>query len=220
MLLYDVAPQDILCKTGESRLSREVRLPRTPTPPYKCTGRKLWSKIHLANAPVVGLDPALVGLTGSLLVFYKAIDAWLNPGLLTTNGRGPRASIDDIFAEVRTAAGAFPNVESTSIDLTSTGPEGVYAVRMRQPGEVRKPGGATVVWVDQHRGDLLHRRGPRAMSAGDTFLLWQHNGGAFGLPGRLIILLSGLSLPLLYVTGLWIWWRRRRGRRRARHRER
>jgi uncharacterized iron-regulated membrane protein len=43
------------------------------------------------------------------------------------------------------------------------------------------------------------------MSAGDTFLLWQfplHNGEAFGLPSRLVILLSGLSIPLLYVTGL------------------
>jgi uncharacterized iron-regulated membrane protein len=123
-------------------------LPRTPTPPYKRTGRKLRLKIHLAIARVVGLELALVGLTGSLLVFYKTIDAWLNLGLLTTNGRGPRA-----------------------------------------------------------------------MSAGDTFLLWQHNGEAFGLPGRLAILLSGLSLPLLYVTGLRIWWRKRRAPRRVRHRE-
>jgi uncharacterized iron-regulated membrane protein len=124
---------------------------------------------------------------------------------------------------ITTAAGAFPNAELTPTELTSMGPEGGYAVRMRQLGEVRKSGGATVVWVDQYRGDILHRRDPRTISAGDTYLLWQfplHSGEAFGLPGRLIILLSGLSLPLLYATGLWIWWRKRGARIRARHRER
>jgi uncharacterized iron-regulated membrane protein len=45
------------------------------------------------------------------------------------------------------------------------------------------------------------------MSAGDRFILSQfplHNDEAFGLPGRLVILVSGLSVPLLYVTGLLI----------------
>jgi PepSY-associated TM region len=72
---------------------------------------------------------------------------------------------------------------------------------------MRKSGGASVVWADQYRGDILHIRNPRTMSAGDRFLRWQfplHNGEAFGPPGRLVILLSGLSLPLLYVTGLSI----------------
>jgi uncharacterized iron-regulated membrane protein len=76
------------------------------------------------------------------------------------------------------------------------------------------------VWVDQYRGDILHVRNPRMMRAGDKFLLWQfplHNGEAFGLGGRLIILLSGLSLPGLYVTGLFIWWRKRRAHTRAKH---
>jgi uncharacterized iron-regulated membrane protein len=378
-------------------------------PPSRRKGRKLWLKIHLYIGLVLGLELSLIGLTGSLLVFHKTIDAWLNPHLLTTNERTARISIDDVFAAARaaipqamgpgasvavhmpsridgtylawvkipgetvedahwrqvsvdpytgavlgvreedtslisllyslhytlllgewgetavgmsgllllvsvfsgvylwwpprgktgqalrinyrasrtrlnfdlhrvsglyvglvllvicfsgismifpsymqsvvrtflpvsdappalqsmpqpdrsplapsraivTATSVFPDAEVTSINHTSMGPEGVYAVHMRQPGEVRKSGGATVVWVDQYRGDILHRRDPRTMSAGDTFLLWQfplHNGEAFGLPGRLVILLSGLSLPLLYVTGLCIWWRKRRAQTRA-----
>ena len=94
----------------------------------------------------------------------------------------------------------------------------MYVVSKRQPGEVRKSGGSSVVWVDQYRGTILHVRDPRTMSVGDRFLLWQfplHNGEAFDLPGRLVIVLSGLSLPGLYVTGLLIWWRKRRTRARA-----
>ena len=96
-------PLDKLCRTRESRSSGEVGLPCTPTPAHRREGRKLWLKIHRAIAFVVGRELALVGFSGSLLVFYKAIDAWLNPGLPTTNGRGPRTSIDDIFATVRAA---------------------------------------------------------------------------------------------------------------------
>jgi uncharacterized iron-regulated membrane protein len=383
---------------------------RVPISPGRRKGRNLWLKIHLYIGLVLGLELSLVGLTGSLLVFHKTIDMWLNPALLTTNQRGARTSIDDIFAVARAAvpqavgpdtsvsvqmplctdgtylawvkipgvtaedarwhqvsldpytgavrgireegtslisllyslhytlllgawgetvvgvsglllllsvssgvylwwprrgklkqaltinfragrtrlnfdahrvsglyvglvplvvsfsgismifpryvqgvvriflpvsdapitlksvpqpggapiapsraitaaAGVFPDADLTSIiDLPSMGPEGAYVVRMRQPGEVRKSGGATVVWVDQYRGDILHIRNPRTMNAGDAFLLWQfplHNGEAFGLLGRLVILLSGLSLPLLYVTGLFIWWRKRRAHRRA-----
>jgi uncharacterized iron-regulated membrane protein len=130
-------------------------------------------------------------------------------------GRSPIAPSRAIAA----ASSVFPDADLTSIDLPSMGPEGAYVVRLRQPGEVRKSGGASVVWVDQYRGDILHIRNPRTMSAGDRFLLWQfplHNGEAFGLPGRIVILLSGLSLPLLYVTGLSIWWRKHQARTRVR----
>jgi uncharacterized iron-regulated membrane protein len=383
---------------------------RVSIPPSRRKGRQLWLKIHRYIGLVLGLELSLVGLTGSLLVFHKAIDAWLNPRLLTTKERGARTSIDNIFAAARAAvpqavgpdasisvhvpsrmdgtylawvkipgetaedvrwqqvsldpytgavrgvreqdtslisllyslhytlllgewgetavgisglllllsvfsgvylwwprrgkigqaltinfragrtrlnfdlhrvsglyvglvllvvsfsgismifpryaqlmvrmflpvsdahralksmpqpgrspiapsraiaaaSSVFPDADLTSIDLPSMGPEGAYVVRLRQPGEVRKSGGASVVWVDQYRGDILHIRNPRTMSAGDRFLLWQfplHNGEAFGLPGRIVILLSGLSLPLLYVTGLSIWWRKHQARTRVR----
>jgi len=392
-------------------LAHEATPKRAQIPSPVRVGRKLWLKIHLSIGLVLGLELSLVGLTGSLLVFYKAIDTWLNPELLISHGSGARVHIDDIFAAARaavpeaqgpdaaigvqmpwrtdstylawvkiprptaeearwqqvsldpytgavlgvrewdtyligilyrlhytlllgqwgeTAVGisgllllvsafsgvylwwprrgkigqaltinyrvgrtrlnfdlhrvsgisvalvllvvgfsgvymifpeyvkplvqlfspltefpkdlksmplpdrppltpsqaiaaadtAFPNAELTYISLTSMGPEGVYAVYKRQPGEVRKSNGSSIVWVDQYRGDTLHVRDPRIMSVGDKFLLWQfplHNGEAFGLPGRLVILITGLSLPLLYVTGLFIWWRKRRAHKRVQH---
>jgi uncharacterized iron-regulated membrane protein len=46
-------------------------------------------------------------------------------------------------------------------------------------------------------------------------LLPLHNGEQFGLAGRLIIVLVGLSLPTLYVTAVWRWLARSRKRSRV-----
>ena len=64
---------------------------------------------------------------------------------------------------------------------------------------------------------LLDVREPATRrSAGETFADWQwplHSGQAFGLPGRLMVCLSGLACPVIYVTGVRMWWRKRSARR-------
>ena len=44
-----------------------------------------------------------------------------------------------------------------------------------------------------------------------------HNGEAFGTAGRWAVCAAGLAPLALYVTGVRIWWRKRRGRRRRAH---
>ena len=51
---------------------------------------------------------------------------------------------------------------------------------------------------------------------GDKFLDWQlplHTGQIFGLPGRILICLSGFVVIALSVTGVVIWWKKRSARR-------
>ena len=36
-----------------------------------------------------------------------------------------------------------------------------------------------------------------------------HSGEVIGAPGRLLVLLSGLVIPFLFVTGVWLWWKKR-----------
>jgi hypothetical protein len=69
---------------------------RTDIPPRRQLARKIWLNIHLYIGLLVGLELALVGFTGSLLVFYRELDAWFNPGVLTTRGTGAHQSIDHI----------------------------------------------------------------------------------------------------------------------------
>lgn len=72
--------------------------------------------------------------------------------------------------------------------------------------------------IDQYTGAILHETVPGAETAGTTLIAWQrflHSGEAFGLLGRVLVLLSGLALPMLFVTGLLRWLQKRRARRRA-----
>ncbi|UEP31834.1 PepSY domain-containing protein [Burkholderia sp. B21-007] len=67
---------------------------------------------------------------------------------------------------------------------------------------------ATTVWVDAYTGAIVGARDVAAQSTGDTFLAWLHplhSGEALGLSGRIAVLVSGLALPLLFVTGILRW---------------
>ncbi len=69
------------------------------------------------------------------------------------------------------------------------------------------------VSVDQYSGAVVRVQGPQAASAGDHVLAWLfplHTGKAFGLPGRIVLVILGVIPMCLYVTGLFLWWRKRR----------
>lgn len=69
------------------------------------------------------------------------------------------------------------------------------------------------VVVDRYSGDILHVQSPERGTAGDHFIQWQwpmHSGQIFGLTGRWIVCVSGLICPLLFVTGWYLWRRKRR----------
>jgi uncharacterized iron-regulated membrane protein len=64
------------------------------------------------------------------------------------------------------------------------------------------------VTIDQYSGKLLHVSTPKDASASDHFLAWLfplHTGSAFGLPGRILILILGLVPTVLFVTGTIRW---------------
>ena len=79
------------------------------------------------------------------------------------------------------------------------------------------------VWIDPWSGAILASRVPGRETGGEhaiDLLLWIHNGSALGWPGRIAVFLSGLSLPLLFVSGLLLWVRKRRIRQRAEQKRR
>jgi uncharacterized iron-regulated membrane protein len=66
--------------------------------------------------------------------------------------------------------------------------------------------------VDQYDGRILHFATPLSGGAGNVFLQWQwslHSGQFLRLPGRLLVLISGIVSAVLFVTG-WIRWRQKR----------
>jgi uncharacterized iron-regulated membrane protein len=139
-------------------------------------------------------------------------------GTAKTDAKGDAKPAPISVAQAMQLAQArFPDARLSRVSLP-TGPAVPYEVRMRQPDEIRKGSGNTRVSIDAYQGTILKVRDPLTAAAGDRFLGWQfplHTGEAFGIPGRVLVTLSGVT-PLLFMwTGLLMWWRRRHPKRKA-----
>jgi uncharacterized iron-regulated membrane protein len=111
------------------------------------------------------------------------------------------------------AMAVFPAGELKRVSLPMNKTD-AYAVTIGQPDEVRRQsGGRSMVWIDPYRGDVVAVSDGSKMPAGNVFLNWQfplHSGTAFGLVGRIAVLISGLVAVLMVLSGLLIWWQRYR----------
>jgi uncharacterized iron-regulated membrane protein len=119
-----------------------------------------------------------------------------------------RLSIEQAVA---VAMSVFPDGELKRVSLPMSKTD-AYAVTVRQAGEVqRQNGGRSQVWIDPWRGTVLAVSDGEKMPIGNAFLNWQHplhSGTAFGLGGRIAVMLSGLVAALMVLSGLLIWWQR------------
>ncbi|TRX03880.1 PepSY-associated TM helix domain-containing protein [Candidatus Methylobacter oryzae] len=69
------------------------------------------------------------------------------------------------------------------------------------------------VVMDRYSGKILDVDDPTIGTAGEVFTHWQwplHSGQAFGMTGRILVFLTGLACPVLFVTGVIRWLQKRR----------
>ena len=89
---------------------------------------------------------------------------------------------------------------------------GVYAVRTFDARD-RDDQGRLWHYVAMHDGSITGVRHDNGTTAGDQFFAWQyplHSGKALGLGGRLLVLFGGVVTLWLCLSGVKLWWRRRR----------
>lgn len=89
---------------------------------------------------------------------------------------------------------------------------GVYAVRTFDARD-RDDQGRLWHYVAMDDGRVTGTRHDNGTTAGDEFFAWQyplHSGKAFGLAGRLLVLGGGVVTLWLCLSGIRLWWRRRR----------
>jgi uncharacterized iron-regulated membrane protein len=73
--------------------------------------------------------------------------------------------------------------------------------------------GYRCVWIDQYNQDILQVIDATTGSIGDILLQWQwplHSGRALGWLGRILVFMTGLVCPVLYITGVMRWQQKRR----------
>lgn len=111
------------------------------------------------------------------------------------------------------AAATYPDGVLGGVTMPD-GETGVYLVSRRAVPGLSAFWSERQVFIDQYSGTILDVRDPNTRrSAGETFLDWQwplHSGQAFGWTGRLLVFVSGLACPVIYATGVLMWWRKRR----------
>ncbi|KJK25681.1 membrane protein [Burkholderiaceae bacterium 16] len=201
--------------------------PRAVLHAFRITHGGSWSRFNYSLHRAGGIFAAPVLATMAFSGWYLDLPKWVTPlvaGVTTVTPPGKPASAPapagtpplGAAQAVSAAQALYPAAQVTRVSFPRKAGD-PFEVRVRQPGEVRQGSGATRIWLDAHTGKGLGVRDPMAAPAGDTFLNWMyplHTGEAFGLPGRVFISVFGL-VPLLFaVTGVLIWWKRRRGHRR------
>ena len=133
----------------------------------------------------------------------------------TITPRNNRATITADQA-IKIAQRRFPNARWDHLHPPKNA-EGVFEVALRQPNEVQRTFGRTQVFIDQYSGAILAQADPNHCTVADAFFASQfplHSGEALGLVGRWLVFVTGLTPAVLYITGLTLWWNKRRGRKR------
>ncbi len=116
---------------------------------------------------------------------------------------------------IRTARRLYPTAEVRILSLPREG-NGLVSLRLRQQKEWL-PNGRTTLWFAADTGQLMHSRdalklAPRAQAYNALYPL--HAAKVGGLPYRLVMTLSGLTLGLFGTLTVWTFWFARKPRRR------
>ncbi len=183
-----------------------------------------WSRFNYSLHRAGGIFAAPVLAVIAFSGWYLNLPKWVTPlvaSVMTVTPpakpvsapHAPDARPVGVAQVVTSAQAEYPGALVTRVSFPRKAGD-AYEVRLRQPGEVRQDSGATRLWLDAWTGQRLGARDPNDAPAGDTFLNWMfplHTGEAFGVPGRAFITAFGLAPLVFAVTGVLIWWKRRRG---------
>jgi len=158
--------------------------------------------------------PALVIVACGVLQEWPA-DAWL--GVDTPSpvvAAAKPAGSAGLGGALAAALQRYPGAALALVEMPGT-EQPWYRVRLRQPGEIRRVFGQTTVYVDARDGAVLLDRDAFKLPLNEKIanaFYPVHTGEFLGLPGRLVSLLSGLSLIAMILLGAGMWWTRRRTR--------
>ncbi|MEH6434427.1 PepSY-associated TM helix domain-containing protein [Massilia sp. DD77] len=188
-----------------------------------------WPKFSFQLHRAAGFYTAPVLLVLAVTGVYFNMPDWVTPAIravapLTPNAKVANASDASaprigIAAAMTAAQTRFPEGRISRVSIPAKA-EQPFEVRVRQPGELRQGSGATRVSVDAGNGALLRVLDPLAARGGDwvvSTMFPLHTGEIFGLAGRILISVVGLTPLAFFITGLVIWlkFRRKPAKRKA-----
>jgi uncharacterized iron-regulated membrane protein len=179
--------------------------------------KRLNFDIHKVVGILVAVSFVLSGLTGFCWNFYDQSVPIIHA--LTFTPKPPEIASQPIRGQspillsqiLEKADAAMPNAKTTHIRIANK-PEGVIRVLKKQNQDTSVYG-ESQVFLDQYSGQVLHIVDGRSLPLGDRVLnsfVPIHYGTFAGIYSRIFYIIVGLSPTILFITGLVMWWHRRR----------
>lgn len=188
--------------------------------------RILSRDLHRAGGAVVLVVLLVSGATGAALIFHEAAGRVLAAATLSEPRRPPPSAPEappdaeggeaSLERMLERAGAALPGARPTWVYLP-VAPGQPVTVRARFPEEAHQ-NGRSFAWLDPATGALLDVHDARTASLAvrlDDLIYPAHTGRIGGALHRALLTLAGLAPAGLFVTGVLIWWGRRRARARA-----
>jgi uncharacterized iron-regulated membrane protein len=189
----------------------------------RATGRRFWFDLHNAIGIFSLVFLILLTFTGLMIgfeettvpAFYRLTNS--QPSKAPAPPPPPSAGAKPINADqaMEIARNAIPGTFPFQINVP--GPNGAYQIRSRFPEDLT-PGGRSRVVVDQYSGAVLFAEGSRTAPAGARLVIANraiHTGDIFGIPSKFLMSLASLMAAAQVVSGIAMWWKRTRARKRA-----
>jgi uncharacterized iron-regulated membrane protein len=163
------------------------------------TWRKRFVRLHRIVGLLGGLLLAVMGLTGSMIVFHQEIDHALNPHLMQVTAQDKRVPIESVLAS---AQNLLPGSRLESLQMPQQ-PEETYRLSFHSAQEIRHD-----VFVNPYTGEILGQRRVDRTIIGFLYAL-HHDLGA-GKFGLYLVGVSGVIMIIQSLTGLVLWtgWRK------------
>jgi len=198
---------------------------------HRAGGLWLWGILLMVAATGVGMN-----LPDQVVRPIVSLFSTLKPSLLeigakrmTAHPRPALLSYGDAIARAKEEA-AKHHWQIAPQLVFHTSIYGAYGVGFTRAGENAETGlGSSYYYFDDRNGSLITADVVGQGSAGDIYMQAQyqlHTGRILGLPGRILIFLTGLVVAMLSFTGVYIsarkshWLRHRLASREARNRSR
>lgn len=173
-------------------------------PPLPQSSRKRWRvrwlNLHLYIGLVGGALFVLTSLTGSLLVFNKTIDEWMNPEQLVRTA-GTDLPLNQIVAAAQAAHPDWPVPDSLIFPLHE---QDSFQAWFKAPHQDADGDDWRVVTIDPSSGRTLSDR--QWGSYFVSFIYELHQGLLLEKVGEVVVGILALFFLLSITTGLYLWW--------------
>jgi uncharacterized iron-regulated membrane protein len=174
--------------------------------------------VHKLGGAIALIPLALTVATGALITLSVQVRPVLNsvstlkptePPVQSVPFDGARrVPVDQVLAQ---APAYFPDSRVVWVRVPASATQ-FYDLQIRQAGAPMTRFPRTHLYLDQYTGKVLAVYDPKADGVGDTILNWLvplHDGKAWGMFGRVMVMVLGLVPAVMFVTGFMRWKQKR-----------